>query len=56
MQAGAFYTIERIRKQIQAVNGVPSVLGESVIKDVCDFIGQGTQSDDMCLVTFGRLA
>ncbi|MHB9080820.1 MAG: SpoIIE family protein phosphatase [Pirellulaceae bacterium] len=55
-EAGAFYTIERIRKKIQAIHGVPSVLGECVIKDVCDFIGQGTQSDDMCLVTFGRLA
>ncbi|MHB8970643.1 MAG: SpoIIE family protein phosphatase [Pirellulaceae bacterium] len=55
-EADDFYTIERIRKQIQAVNGDPSVLGESVIKDVCDFIGEGKQSDDMCLVTFGRLA
>ncbi|MHB8955256.1 MAG: SpoIIE family protein phosphatase [Pirellulaceae bacterium] len=54
-EAGVFYTIERIRKQIQAVKGIPSVLGQRVVDDVCDFIGQGTQSDDMCLVTLGRL-
>jgi hypothetical protein len=27
-----------------------------VVQDVCNFIGQGSQSDDMCLVTLGRLA
>jgi serine phosphatase RsbU (regulator of sigma subunit) len=55
-EAGAFYTIERIRKRIRATQGVPSELGQSVVKDVCEFIGQGSQSDDMCLVTLGRLS
>ena len=28
--------------------------GRPLVEDVCEFIGQGSQSDDMCLVTFGR--
>jgi phosphoserine phosphatase RsbU/P len=55
-EAGAYFTIDRIRKRIQATNGLPSVVGDAVIQEVCSFIGQGTQSDDMCLVTLGRLA
>jgi hypothetical protein len=31
------------------------VIGQTLVKDVCDFIGQGVQSDDMCLVTLGRV-
>ncbi len=55
-EAGEFYTIKRIRKQVRATQGVPSELGQAVVKDVCEFIGQGSQSDDMCLVTLGRLS
>ncbi len=55
-EAGAFYTIERIRKQVRATQGVPTKLGQAVVNDVCEFIGQGSQSDDMCLVTLGRLS
>ena len=55
-EAGDYYTIDRIRKCIQATPGLPSIVGDAVVKDVCDFIGQGSQSDDMCLVTLGRLA
>ncbi len=54
-EADEFYSIERIRDQIRATAGSPSVLGPAVVDDVCEFIGQGSQSDDMCLVTFGRL-
>jgi len=55
-ETGEYFTIDRIRKRIQATSGLPSVVGDAVIQDVCRFIGQGTQSDDMCLVTLGRLA
>ncbi len=54
-EADEFYTIERIRKRIKATGGRPGVLGPAVIDDVCEFIGQGSQSDDMCLVTLGRV-
>ncbi|MCU0961761.1 MAG: SpoIIE family protein phosphatase [Pirellulaceae bacterium] len=53
---GQFYTIERIRRQVAAVDGRPTVIGQTLVKDVCDFIGQGVQSDDMCLVTLGRIS
>ncbi len=54
-ESNEFYTIDRIRQKIKAIGGLPSVLGPAVVDDVCEFIGQGSQSDDMCLVTFGRL-
>jgi serine phosphatase RsbU (regulator of sigma subunit) len=54
-ESGALYTIERIRNHVQRISGLPAVLGQAVVDDVCEFIGQGSQSDDMCLVTFGRL-
>ena len=55
-EAGEYFTIDRIRQRIQATGGLPSIIGEAVIQEVCTFIGQGSQSDDMCLVTLGRLA
>lgn len=50
-----FYTIDRIIDFIKATGGSPSQLGPAIVEDVCAFIGQASQSDDMCLVTFGRL-
>jgi sigma-B regulation protein RsbU (phosphoserine phosphatase) len=55
-EEGEYYTIDRIRQRIQATSGLPSIVGDAVVQDVCNFIGQGSQSDDMCLVTLGRLA
>lgn len=55
-EEGKFYTIERIRRQVATADGRPTLLGQTLVKDVCDFIGQGEQSDDMCLVTLGRIA
>jgi sigma-B regulation protein RsbU (phosphoserine phosphatase) len=55
-EEGEYYTIDRIRQRIQATSGLPSIVGDAVVQDVCKFIGQGSQSDDMCLVTLGRLA
>jgi serine phosphatase RsbU (regulator of sigma subunit) len=54
-EAGEYFTIDRIRKRIEATSGLPSIVGDAVIQEVCGFIGQGSQSDDMCLVTLGRL-
>ncbi len=52
---GAFYTIERIHEVLKKVEGSPSQQGRILVENVCDFIGHGAQSDDMCLVTFGRV-
>ena len=46
---------ERLLRHISA-NGVndPAELGESIIRDVKRFIGDGEQLDDICLVCLGR--
>lgn len=54
-EQGAWYSIERIRNQVKKCSGTPAVIGQALVDDVCRFIGQGAQSDDMCVVTFGRL-
>ncbi len=53
--SGEYFTIDRIRRCVEAASGPPSVIGNAVIQDVHNFIGDGLQSDDMCLVTFGRV-
>lgn len=55
-EAGDYYSIDRIRDCVAATMGRPTAVGDAVIQDVCKFIGQGAQSDDMCLVTLGRLS
>jgi phosphoserine phosphatase RsbU/P len=54
-ETGDYFTIDRIRRRVQATNGLPALIGDAVIQEVCSFIGQGSQSDDMCLVTLGRV-
>ena len=50
-----YYTIDRIRTRIKAIGGRPRKLGPAIINDVRVFVGNGPQSDDMCLVIVGRL-
>ncbi len=54
-EADKFYGMERIRKVLSAAEGSPSKQGRILVEDVCNFIGRGAQSDDMCMVTFGRV-
>ncbi len=54
-ESDKFYTIDRITSFIKKTGGSPRELGPAIVEDVCKFIGQASQSDDMCLVTFGRL-
>jgi sigma-B regulation protein RsbU (phosphoserine phosphatase) len=52
---GNLYGVERLRAKVLKATGLPRVLGQSIVDDVHQFVGQGDQSDDMCLVTFGRV-
>lgn len=51
---GAFYTIDRMRKHVLEAKAGPSVLGQTLIDDVKQFLGTAPQTDDMCLVCFAR--
>jgi len=55
-EQGVLYGIPRLHRRLGAAEGSPSFLGKAIIQDVDGFVGDGEQSDDMCLVTFGRLA
>ena len=52
---GAFYTIERLREQVQKHGTAVSALGPAIVEDVKRFLGKAQQNDDMCLVCFGRV-
>ena len=52
---GEFYGIKRVRAGVKATEGSPDVLGQAIVDDVREFVGDGDQSDDMCLVAFGRV-
>jgi sigma-B regulation protein RsbU (phosphoserine phosphatase) len=54
-EAGDLFTIKRIQECVRAVSGGPQVLGQTVMDSVSAFVGQAAQTDDMCLVSFGRL-
>ena len=53
--ADDLYTIDRIRQTVKATAGSPEKVGQTLVDDVCEFVGDAPQSDDMCLVTFGRI-
>jgi serine phosphatase RsbU (regulator of sigma subunit) len=48
------YSIERIRDKILAASDGPQALGKRLVDDVMHFLSGDPQSDDMCLVCFGR--
>jgi sigma-B regulation protein RsbU (phosphoserine phosphatase) len=48
------YGVNRLRRRLSECQGGPPQLGKSVLDDVKQFVGQQSQSDDMCIVCFGR--
>ncbi len=52
---GDQYGIDRLRKHVAAASdGVPGSIGKTIVDDCRAYLGDGTQDDDMCLVSFGR--
>jgi serine phosphatase RsbU (regulator of sigma subunit) len=52
---GNFYTIDRLRNHLANANGSIQQLGQAIVDDVLEFLGNAPQNDDMCLVCFSRL-
>jgi serine phosphatase RsbU (regulator of sigma subunit)/pSer/pThr/pTyr-binding forkhead associated (FHA) protein len=52
--ADALYGSERLLAQLRAEGDCPSRLGRRILNDVKRFIGVHPQSDDVCLICFGR--
>jgi serine phosphatase RsbU (regulator of sigma subunit) len=48
------YGMERLRRQLQAETPSVKALGGRILEDVRRFVGTRAQSDDMCLLCFGR--
>ena len=51
---GAFYSIERLRDEVQRNGRDAAEMGDNLVKDVRAFLGRTPQNDDMCLVCCGR--
>jgi len=52
--AGDQYTIEKVREHVQADSQELRAMGEAIINDVQRFVGDGPQTDDICLVSVAR--
>jgi serine phosphatase RsbU (regulator of sigma subunit) len=48
------YGLSRIREHVDQPFDDVSELGENILDDVKRFVGQHPQSDDICLICFGR--
>lgn len=48
------YGLERLRKQVSQAQINVGQLGRHILDDVRNFVGGRAQSDDMCLICFGR--
>ncbi|MDA7980593.1 MAG: SpoIIE family protein phosphatase [Pirellulales bacterium] len=48
------YGIKRLEEQLSRTAASVSEMGEHLLKDVTEFVGDTPQSDDMCLICFGR--
>ena len=48
------YGLPRIERQVRESFSGPADLGRLILDDVKRFVGQRSQSDDMCLMCFGR--
>src|SRR5690606_22402957 len=53
-EARELYGLERLRAQVESRAVGVEELGQHVLADVRKFAGDFPQSDDMCLVCFGR--
>ena len=52
---GQLFGIDRVKHHVQSKQEGVVELGQQIINDVRQFMGNQSQSDDMCLVCFGRL-
>ncbi len=53
---GDYFTLTRVKEYLKNPNGLlPDQLGDRLMNEVRTFVGQTTQSDDQCLVIFGKL-
>ncbi|HEX4129053.1 MAG TPA: SpoIIE family protein phosphatase [Pirellulales bacterium] len=55
-ERGDLYSIDRLESQLQGAVSGAVALGNRVLSDVKQFVGTRAQSDDMCLICFGRPA
>lgn len=51
---GELYGLERLAASIKSSSGSATQLGQTVLSTVRQFVGKTAQSDDMCLLCFGR--
>ena len=49
------YGLERLHKQMGLESSGVAAQGRSILRNVKEFVGDQAQSDDMCLVCFGRM-
>ena len=49
------YGLDRLHKQMGLASSGVAAQGRSILRNVKDFVGDQAQSDDMCLVCFGRV-
>jgi serine phosphatase RsbU (regulator of sigma subunit) len=49
------YGLERLEQQLRAKASGVKQLGDRILSDVRRFVGRRAQSDDMCLICFGRV-
>lgn len=57
MNAGNdLYGIRRLHAAVEQASGGPAALGQSILGDVRRFVGVRAQTDDICMVCFGRTA
>ena len=54
--ANELYTLERLQKEVSLEAANAAVLGRTILDDVRKHAAGRAQSDDMCLVVFGRNA
>lgn len=54
-QTDQLYGYDRLEQQIAAKVAGPSALGKAILDDVNRFVGARSQSDDRCLICFGRV-
>ena len=53
--ANELYTLERLQQKIALATDGPTTLGKTILEDVKRHAVGRAQSDDMCLVVFGRI-
>lgn len=52
--AGGQFSIERIRNHVRSGSQDLEAVGQAIVDDVHQFVGEGPQADDMCLVCLAR--